>query len=97
MEFSDSDIKLLNVIRFLLVEYEENKENISFIARDQNLSFHRVKEVLTNLRDAGIITILQLNLSRAVNFNIVDKIKFRDYLYAHVQSVCNKYPKKRIN
>ena len=79
-ELSDDDIRQLKIIKLLLENYEEEKEDISFIANNEGLSYHKVRDFINELDFNGIITYVIQSMGGHFSFKITDKIRFRNYI-----------------
>ncbi len=94
--YSEDDIKQLRIIKFLLKIYEEDKGVTGFSTQEKKLSYHRVKNLLNELELNQIITEPFSAMGGFFSFEILDRVRYRDYLYKIIELVLEKFPKEHF-
>jgi hypothetical protein len=90
-ELSDDDIKQFRILNCLIKKYEENNEKVEISTRDEHLSSHRVRRIIDELSLNQIIA-KPLMGQGEYYFEILDKIRFRNYIYNLIGRILNKIP-----
>lgn len=91
-ELSDDDVKQLKVIKFFLGKYEENNANVSLATREEHLSHYKVRNLINELELNNIVNPVFQSVGGHFNFQINDRIRYRNYLYKLVEETLNKIP-----
>jgi hypothetical protein len=91
-ELSDDDINTLEVLKFLLTKYEERINKLSFSTQNEQLNYNKVRNIVNDLSLNEIITDPLIGLGGDYFFEILDKVRFRNYLYKSIELIIQKVP-----
>ncbi len=95
-ELSDDDIEQLKIFRFFLSNYEENNKSVNFSTRTEHLNHHKVKNIIDELELNQIITKPLGDIGGRFYFEILDKVRYRDYILKSIELIINKIPRKTL-
>jgi|SRR5208283_3396946 len=88
--FSEDDIKQLKVLQFLLKFY--NQSDVNFSIQDER--YERIANILDELELNKIITKPLTALGGLFQFRILDRVRYRDYIYKLIELIIEKFPKE---
>lgn len=91
-ELSDDDINTLEVLKFLLTKYEENIKNLSFSTKNEQLNYNKVKNIVNDLSLNEIITDPLIGMGGDYLFEVLDKVRFRNFIYKSIELIIQKVP-----
>jgi len=82
-----------------LKKVEEKKEDVGFTANKEELSYHKIRDLIDELELNRIIAMVHKAIGGYFGFKIIDEIKFRNYLYLLIEEILHKIDgtkKKRL-
>lgn len=91
VNFSNDDIENLNIFQELLKYYEKNQKRVS-LQKSSELDYDKTKLILDELALNQIISGLLGGIGWFFEFQIIDMVRFRDYLYKRIEEIMSKLP-----